>query len=123
MADALQLIEFSQSSSTSSGKSIPSILNRKRKIPPKTVMVENQENTLNTHVFNEKHTNVYAISESPMRSRSPLHPIEFNFPHRQNVASGASKIESGLRLKDDWKKFRDFNDKTDEEERISKQKT
>lgn len=62
---------------------------------------ENQENA---HVSNEKHAVVYAITESQKRDRSPLHPIELNFPHRQSVASGAPKTDSGLQLRESWKR-------------------
>jgi len=120
MEEAL-IFEFShhQMESTS-GKSIPSILNRKRKLTTssqKTFMSENQENA---HVSNEKHAVVYAITESQKRDRSPLHPIELNFPHRQNVASGAPKTDSGLQLRESWKRFRDSTDKTDDNKEPSK---
>jgi len=115
-AEAFWLMEdFSQ---TTSGKSIPTILNRKRKLTTKTFMSENQENSPN--VSNERHAVVYGISESPMRSRSPLHPInsplQFNFPHRPSLASGSPKTETGLKLRESWKRFRDAVDKTDDEQ-------
>jgi len=106
---------------TTSGKSIPTILNRKRKLPAKTLMNENQENSPNVsnESRNERHALVYGKSESPMRSRSPLHPIEFNFPNRPclaTLASGSPKTETGLHLRESWKRFRDTIDKTDDEQ-------
>jgi len=113
-AEAFWLMEdFSQ---TTSGKSIPTILNRKRKLPAKTFMSENQENT--PHVSrNVTHAVVYGnVSESPMRSRSPLHPLEFNFPNRPSLPSGSPKTENGLHLRESWKRFRDAIEKTDEDQ-------
>merc|ERR1712156_1196050 len=115
-AEAFWLMEdFSQ---TTSGKSIPTILNRKRKLPAKTFMSENQENT--PHVSrNVTHAVVYGnvSAESPMRSRSPLHPLEFNFPNRPSLPSGSPKTqENGLHLRESWKRFRDAIEKTDEDQ-------
>ena len=64
---------------------------------------ENQENA---RVSSEKHAVVYAIAESQKRGdRSPLHPIELNFPHRQSLSSsGAPKTDSGLQLRESWKR-------------------
>ena len=96
MEDALQLIEFSQA--TMSCKSIPSILNRKRKLSKKPAMNENQENP--------EVVILYEVLESPMSSRSPLHPIPIgsNFLHRKNLSSGVPKIKSKLQLRESWKR-------------------
>ena len=105
MEDALQLIEFSEKTRqmnevhTMTCKSIPSILNRKRKLATKPAM--NDENQENPEVVV-----VYEVLESPMPSRFPLHPIPIgsNFLHRKNLSSGVPKIKSKLRLRESWKR-------------------
>lgn len=47
-------------------------------------------------------------STSPLRSRSPLHPIEFNSVHKLSSSSGIPNLhKNGLQLRESWKRFRD----------------
>ena len=100
MEDALQLIEFSQA--TMSCKSIPSNLNRKRKLSTKPGMHENQENPEVVVVYE------VLAPESP---RSPLKPIPIGSNHgsnclrsRKNLSSAVPKIKSKLQLRESWKR-------------------
>ena len=61
---------------------------------------ENQENLSSNFKF----------SESPMRSRSPLHPIN-NIPKPKALTTKNSK--SSLVLRESWKRFRDAEDNTE----------
>lgn len=109
MEDALQLIEFSEKTRqmndvhTMTCKSIPSILNRKRKLATKPAM--NDENQENPEVVV-----VYEVL-APESPRSPLKPIPIGSNHgsnclrsRKNLSSAVPKIKSKLQLRESWKR-------------------
>lgn len=98
MADTLEIFEFAPS--TTSGKSIPGILNRKRKTQPHCFMAENQENT--STFANSSEGLSYHYPDSVLKRKSP----------KTSPSSSPPKNSSGngLVLRDSWKRFRDCTD-------------
>jgi len=104
MGDTYDFFDFAP---TSSGKSVPGILNRKRKTQPQNFMAENQENS--SLFANESLCNA-PLADSFIKRKSP----------KTTLSSPPKNQSGGLILRTEWKRFRDSDDNKQNETKHTK---